>query len=93
MLETAQVILFSWQADGDVYLDFHGHDPATTGDGFVRYEEQQSARAGSGSLVAPFKGEHGWFWLNLTDKPVHIKLTVSGYFDAIKDYGILKEGE
>jgi hypothetical protein len=92
LLDTSQVILYSWEADGDVYLDFHGHDPAATGEGFVRYEEQQSTRAGHGSLVAPFKGEHGWFWLNLTDKTVHIKLTVTGYFDGIKDYGIIQTG-
>lgn len=92
VLDAAQVILYSWEADGDVYIDFHGHDPAATGDGFVRYEEQQSTRAGHGSLVAPFKGEHGWFWLNLTGEPVHIKLTVSGYFNGIKDYGIINTG-
>ncbi len=93
LLDAAQVMLYSWEADGDVYVDFHGHDPATTGDGFVRYEEQQSTRAGHGSLVAPFSGEHGWFWLNLTGEPVTIKLTVSGYFKDIKDYGILGTGQ
>jgi hypothetical protein len=92
LLDASQVILYSWEADGDVYVDFHGHDPATTGNGFVRYEEQQMTRAGHGSLVAPFKGEHGWFWLNLMDKPVHIKLTVSGYFNEMKDYGIIASG-
>ena len=92
LLDAAQVILYSWEADGNVYVDFHGHDPATTGDGFVRYEEQQSTRAGHGSLVAPFSGEHGWFWLNLSGEPVTIKLTVSGYFNDIKDYGILGQG-
>jgi hypothetical protein len=92
LLDAAQVILYSWEADGDVYVDFHGHDPVATGDGFVRYEEQQSTRSGHGSLVAPFSGEHGWFWLNLTGNPVTIKLTVTGYFKGIKDYGILSTG-
>jgi hypothetical protein len=91
LLDEAQVALYSWEADGDVYVDFHGHDPAM-GKGFVRYEEKQETRAGNGSLVAPFKGEHGWFWLNLTDKTVTIKLTVSGYFNSIKDYGIFESG-
>lgn len=86
-LDAAQVILYSWHADGDVYTDFHGHDPSM-GKGFVRYEEQQQGRAGRGSLVAPFAGEHGWYWLNLADGPVTITLTVSGYYKDIVDYGI-----
>jgi len=91
ILDVSQVILYSWEADGDVYVDFHGHDPATTGDGFVRYREEQSTRSGNGSLVAPFTGEHGWYWLNIDNKPVNIKLTVTGYFNGIKDYGIFKD--
>jgi hypothetical protein len=89
ILGTSQVILYSWQADGDVYTDFHGHEP-DSGSAFVRYEEQQSGQSGRGSLVAPFAGEHGWFWLNIAGKPVTITLTVSGYFDDIKDYGIIR---
>jgi hypothetical protein len=89
VLDPAQVILFSWTADGEVYTDFHGHEPGV-GDAFVRYEEQQSGQEGRGSLVAPFKGEHGWFWVNLAGKPVTITLTVTGYFNDIVDYGILR---
>ncbi|MBL8265931.1 hypothetical protein [Steroidobacter sp.] len=95
LLDAAQVITFSWQAEGGlVYVDFHGHEPTGSGneDFWVRYEEQQSGTAGSGSLVAPFKGEHGWFWLNLSEQPVTIKLHVNGYFDKIVDYGVTTEG-
>jgi hypothetical protein len=89
VLDQAQVVLYSWQADGDVYTDFHGHEPGA-GDAFVRYEEQQSGRSGHGSLVAPFSGEHGWYWVNIGANPVIITLTVSGYFNDIKDYGIFR---
>lgn len=89
VLDPAQVMLFSWRADGEVYTDFHGHEPGA-GEAFVRYEEQQSGHEGRGSLVAPFKGEHGWFWLNLAGKPVTITLTLTGYFNDIVDYGILR---
>jgi len=92
ILDAAQVILYSWQADGEVYVDFHGHEP-DAGDAFVRYEEQQSAHAGTGSLVAPFSGEHGWYWLNISDKPVKITLTLNGYFKDIKEYGVHRQGE
>ena len=88
ILDSAQVILYSWSADGEVYTDFHGHNPSM-GQGFVRYEEQQTGHEGHGSLVAPFAGEHGWYWLSLSDKPVTITLKISGYFRDIKDYGLI----
>jgi hypothetical protein len=90
VLDKAQVILYSWTAQGgEVYTDFHGHEPQS-GTAFVRYEEQQSGHEGHGSLVAPFAGEHGWFWLNLSNQPVTITLRLSGYYRDIVDYGILK---
>jgi hypothetical protein len=89
VLDAAQVILYSWKAEGgDVYVDFHGHEPSAGRD-FVRYEEQQSTRTGRGSLVAPFTGEHGWFWLNVADAPVTITLQISGYYKDIVNYGAL----
>lgn len=89
LLKTSQVLTFSWQAEGGiVYTDFHGHEPNTNNDFWVRYEEQQSGTEGSGSLVAPFEGEHGWFWLNLSEQPVTIKLSLNGYYDKLIDYGV-----
>jgi hypothetical protein len=90
IMDEAQVLLYSWSAEGgEVYTDFHGHEP-TAGDAFVRYEEQQSGHEGHGSLVAPFSGEHGWYWLNISDNPVKINLKITGYFNDIKDYGVLQ---
>lgn len=88
-MQTGKVIVFSWATDrGDVYVDYHGHDPAISADFWVRYNEQQEGAGNSGSLTAPFAGEHGWFWLNYNEYPVTITLTVTGYFDDIIDYGI-----
>ncbi len=88
VLDQAQVILYSWKAEGgEVYTDFHGHEP-DAGDAYVRYEEQQSGTKGHGSLVAPFSGEHGWFWLNISETPVTIHLQFSGYHREMKDYGL-----
>jgi hypothetical protein len=88
-MQTGKVIVFSWQTDkSDVYVDYHGHDPAISPDFWVRYNEQQEGAGNNGSLTAPFSGEHGWFWLNYNEFPVTITLTVTGYFDEIIDYGI-----
>jgi hypothetical protein len=89
VLQQGKVITYSWRADrGSVYSDFHGHDPAAGSEFFVRYEEHQEGSSAGGSLVAPFAGEHGWYWLNYNEFPVTITLTVTGYFDDIIDYGI-----
>jgi len=88
VLDAAQVIVYSWKAEGgEVYTDFHGHEP-DAGEAFVRYEEQQSGTEGHGSLVAPFAGEHGWFWLNISEQPVTITLQFTGYHREMKDYGL-----
>ena len=89
IMQEAKVIVYTWHVDGGkVYGDFHGHDPAVGGEAFVRYREDQETDGGSGSLVAPFSGEHGWYWLNVSPTPVTITLHLTGYFDDIKDYGI-----
>lgn len=90
VLDEGQVVLFSWQAGGEVYTDFHGHEPGANQDQFVRYEEQQSGTAGNGSLVAPFTGEHGWYWVNIGEAPVTITLNLNGYYKDVIDYGILR---
>jgi len=89
IMREAKVMLYSWHAEGGtVYSDFHGHDPAVGGDAFVRYREDQEATGGDGSLVAPFGGEHGWFWKNVSNNSVTVTLNLTGYFDDTKDYGI-----
>jgi hypothetical protein len=89
VLRPNKVIVYSWTVkEGNVYCDFHGHDPVAGNDFWVRYQEDQEANSAHGSLVAPFAGEHGWYWLNFNDFPVTITLTVTGYFDDVIDYGI-----
>lgn len=91
VLYEGKVIIYSWEvADGkDVYFDFHGHEASFGPDFFVRYKERQEGlNRSSGSLTAPFYGEHGWLFLNINEEPVTITLKVSGYYNEIIDYGI-----
>jgi len=84
-----KVALYSWATDqGDIYVDMHGHDPSFGPSFFVRYEELQEGTGSSGSLTAPFSGEHGWYWLNYNEFDVEVTLTVTGYFDDVIEYGI-----
>ena len=79
VLPANQVIIYSWSvSEGEVYYDFHG-EPGKGPEGyFVRYAEGEGA-TDSGSLVAPFSGNHGWYWLNISEYPVTIHLQVNGY--------------
>lgn len=91
VLEQGKVITYSWKVVGEgmVYVDFHGHNTSFRPDFFVRYKEQEKARGNNGSLTAPFSGEHGWFWLNISAFPVTISLRIVGFHDEVIDYGSL----
>jgi hypothetical protein len=90
LLRKSKVIVYDWSVEGgQVYVDFHGHDPAKGDEFWVRYQEGDGVTGGKGSLVAPFDGEHGWFWLNISDQPITISLSVTGFQDGTKDYGLL----
>lgn len=88
VLTEGAMVVFDWEVIGGiVYSDFHGHTPEFGEDFWVRYrEDQQGAAAGYGSLVAPFAGEHGWYWVNISDGPVTVNLTVTGYVEDMIDY-------
>jgi hypothetical protein len=90
VLRTSKVIVYHWHSEGGpAYSDLHGHDPAAGSEFFVRYrEDMDGATDVTGSLVAPFDGEHGWYWVNINNDPITITLTVTGFFDDIVDYGI-----
>jgi hypothetical protein len=88
-LEQSKAVVYSWTVDrGQVYVDFHGHNPEIGDNFWVRYKEQADATRGDGSLVAPFAGEHGWYWQNNNEFPIVISLTVTGYYDDLVDYGL-----
>ena len=80
-MKAGDTIVYSWSVDsGTAYYDFHAE--SEPGANVLRYkEEQQGAASGHGSLVAPFDGIHGWYWLNLADNPVVITLRVSGFYE------------
>jgi len=89
VMQEGKAAVYSWAVDqGDIYVDFHGHDASFGPDFFVRYKEQQEGSGNNGSLTAPFSGEHGWYWLNYNEYDVVVTLTVTGYFDDVIDYGI-----
>ena len=94
-MKAGDTLVYSWSVDnGTAYYDFHAESEPDGAD--LRYkEEQDGASAEHGSLVAPFDGIHGWYWLNLEDHPIVITLRVSGFYDLRprdeQDIGVVKE--
>lgn len=82
-------MLYSWQADGarsadEFYAEFHGHTEAQGTAMTVAEYRKESETANSGALTAPFEGIHGWYFLNTSERPVTVRLKVTGFFEAIQ---------
>jgi len=81
-------IVYRWSADGaQVYYDFHAHDSAFGDEFFTRYAEGEGSDD-AGSIIAPYAGQHGWYWLNLETNPVTVTLEVAGFYDSIIELGL-----
>lgn len=87
VLQRNQVLLYRWSVDqGEVYFDLHADAPEAPEGFWVRYAEGEANNV-SGSLVAPFTGNHGWFWQNFNGHAVTITLEVAGYYDDLRELG------
>ena len=83
-------LVYSWEAEGlsapeDLMFDFHGHTAAAEAQGAVKvadYEKGSGASA-NGSLVAPIDGIHGWYLRNRSDRPIKVRLKLSGFYDLV----------
>lgn len=76
-------IVYRWSVDnGETYYDFHGHPNTLETEFFTRYSEGE-ASTDSGSIVSPYTGQHGWFWLNISEQAITIELEVAGFYDQI----------
>ncbi len=92
LMEEGEVLLYSWQADAELYFDFHAHQDSGDPNFFTRYAEGEG-RADQGSIVAPYSGQHGWYWLNIAGKAVTVKLSVAGYYNEIIEVNMAAEAE
>jgi hypothetical protein len=83
-MKAGESMVYSWSVDREsVYYDFHG-EPSNDPKHAVRYREEQENTKGNGTFVAPFEGIHGWFWLNLSGKPIVVTLKMSGFYQLHK---------
>jgi hypothetical protein len=95
-MKAGQTLVYSWIAAGittpeQFYFDFHGEGGGTVSAGESRVIEYRQATGdrSSGMLVAPFDGIYGWYLQNQSEKPVSVKLNLSGFYELIApgEYG------
>ena len=82
-MRKGEQFVFAWVADGGkVNFDMHGEQP-NAGEDFTSYWKDKQQTSAQGIFVAPFDGTHGWYWRNRGDKPVTVKVKVSGFYEKL----------
>lgn len=73
---------YEWASTGGpVNHDTHGDNSTGAKHSFSKGREVERD---AGELVAPFDGNHGWFWRNRTGGEVTVTLKVSGEYQSVK---------
>ena len=89
-MQKGATVTYSWEAVGaerpdDVFYEHHGHDLPAAGQGMtVSTYRKASGLKQAGALTAPFDGIHGWFFQNSSEKPVVIRIRISGFYRLIR---------
>jgi hypothetical protein len=74
---------YQWQTDGTaLFFDLHGEPEGDT-TGYYESYAIATLTEMKGSFTTPFTGIHGWYWKNTSDKPVVVKLNVSGEYTIV----------
>lgn len=82
-MRKGEQFVFAWTAEGGkVNFDMHGERP-NAGDEFTSYWKDTQQTGAHGAFVAPFDGTHGWYWRNRGNKPVAVKVKVSGFYETL----------
>jgi hypothetical protein len=77
-MKSADALVYSLTADAAVTLEFHSEEPSSKT--LMFHREEKAIAVSHGQFVAPIDGVHGWYLANTTDKPVTVRLKLSGYY-------------
>jgi hypothetical protein len=81
-LKKGDILMYSWSAPENVFVQFHGHSAEPGPDGrtvVVNYSQETLSRR-SGVLVAPMDGIHGWFFRRTRREPTVVTVHLSGFY-------------
>ncbi|MFT2092526.1 hypothetical protein [Paraglaciecola sp. 2405UD69-4] len=85
--------VYTWEVlnakEEGVYYDFHGHPTSENAANFPESFEMAYSRGEgtkqSGAFTSPFAGYHGFYFMNIEEGPITVRLTVSGYWHDHKE--------
>jgi hypothetical protein len=87
-MKTGATLVYEWEVvgpaqAGDLLFDFHGHTlQSPEGIKVSKYKQGLGLQA-RGALTAPFDGIEGWLFANSAERPIVIRLRLSGFYDLI----------
>lgn len=94
-MKAGDTVVYSWEVlakpgEDLFYSEFHGHTvptPTAAGGstGTLMFYRKATGTSSHGTLTAPFEGIHGWYLQNQSDKPVTVRLRLSGFYEVISD--------
>ncbi len=82
-------LIYAWEVIGtreprDFHYDQHGHTTPVAGQAMtVATYKQGFGLQQQGALTAPFDGIQGWQFSNSSEKPVMVRLRLSGFYELI----------
>ena len=87
-MQRGATLVYSWQASGGLVFNLHSTPDLPFSEGTRSPGEAGVAESFSngraeferGVYIAPFTGQHGWFWENRDDQEVTLELATSGFF-------------
>lgn len=85
-LEAGEAMVYSWTATGPVRSEMHSEPDGSRDDYAEFFEVIEASVEGNGSYVAPFPGDHGWYWLNEGDTGVTVTIYAAGFFGDSIEY-------
>ena len=81
-INDGEELRYQWSSTVPLVFDFHG-DPAEKNkypEGFFKSYSKGTSDGEEGKETMPFKGSHGWYWKNTTDKDVKVTLVTQGKY-------------
>lgn len=85
-LEAGEAMVYAWSATGSVRAEMHAERDGAPEGTAEFFEVVESTTTGAGSYVAPFPGDHGWYWGNLGTEPISLTIHAAGFFDDSIEY-------
>ena len=90
-MSRGDAVIYRWSVAGEpLYYDLHAHDDAFGDVFYTRYSSGRTTDH-AGVIVAPYDGQHGWYWQSLELEADTIRLDVAGFYDRIVEVDLEQE--